>query len=76
MAKKRKRYELAPHPDAGMQAAIDAVGGRRYMLARKLRITQQAISLWYQVPLKWLLKVEKVTGVDRRTLRPDLFHYE
>lgn len=42
-------------------------------LARALvRITPQAISQWRQVPAERVLEVERVTGIARETLRPDL----
>jgi DNA-binding transcriptional regulator YdaS (Cro superfamily) len=42
-------------------------------LARMLGITQGAVSRWDKIPLAWVIKVEKVTGVSRRLLRPDFF---
>lgn len=42
-------------------------------LARALvRITPQAISQWRQVPAERVLEVERVTGIAREALRPDL----
>jgi hypothetical protein len=42
-------------------------------LARALiGITPQAISQWRQVPAERVLEVERVTGINREVLRPDL----
>ena len=60
-------------------AAIDALryaiskAGGPDELARKLDITRQAISQWKQVPPLRVLEVERITGVPRHDLRPDLY---
>lgn len=36
-------------------------------------LTPQAISQWRQVPAERVIAVEKVTGVSRSKLRPDLY---
>lgn len=35
-------------------------------------ITPQAISQWRQVPAERVIEVERVTGISRHELRPDL----
>ncbi len=58
----------------GLQAAINAVGGRKIHLADKLGLTGAAITRWGdEIPLKWVLDAERVTGVPRYILRPDMF---
>lgn len=37
------------------------------------KISPQAISQWRQVPAERVLDVERVTGVSRHRLRPDLY---
>jgi DNA-binding transcriptional regulator YdaS (Cro superfamily) len=59
--------------DAGLQKAIDAIGGKAEALATELKITPQAISQWTQVPLGRVFHVERATGVSRHILRPDFF---
>ena len=59
----------------GLKAAVEAVGGLR-ALARLLGITHQAILQWDKVPAERLLEIEKVTGVARERLRPDLYRVE
>jgi len=58
--------------DIGLKIAIRAAGGVR-SLARKLGISHNAICQWDRVPYNWLITVEKVTGVPRDKLRPELF---
>ena len=59
----------------GLLAALRASGGLR-PLARSLDLTPQAISMWHDIPLKYLLAVEQATGVPRETLRPDIYRKE
>lgn len=55
-----------------LKRAIDAVGGLA-KLAEPLGITMQAISQWDEVPPLRVLAVERVSGVSRHELRPDLY---
>ncbi len=41
--------------------------------AKALDVTPQAVSQWKQVPTAHVLTVEKITGVSRHELRPDVF---
>ena len=50
-----------------------AVRGRQAALAEALGITRAAIPQWHEVPADKLVSVERITGIDRRVLRPDLF---
>jgi DNA-binding transcriptional regulator YdaS (Cro superfamily) len=59
----------------GLKIAMVQAGGLR-ALARKIKIAPQSISQWLekgQVPDRWLVPIEKATGVPREKLRPDLF---
>lgn len=47
--------------------------GRVSELAAALSITHSAISQWDRVPSDRILQVEKVTGIARGDLRPDLY---
>jgi TorA maturation chaperone TorD len=58
--------------DAGLDEAIRAAGGVG-ALARKIGISQPSVSNWSHVPAERVLSVEAVTGVNRSTLRPDLY---
>ncbi|HEY2531225.1 MAG TPA: YdaS family helix-turn-helix protein [Xanthobacteraceae bacterium] len=61
-----------PERDAGLQKAIAAAGGIR-ALARALDRNHALVSRWTKVPYEYLLEVERVTGVRREVLRPELF---
>lgn len=57
--------------------AVELAGGPR-ALASKLNdlgieITRQAIEQWRVVPPERVLAVEKITGVSRYELRPDVY---
>lgn len=60
---------------AALQAAIDKAGG--YMpLAAQLGISYQAVQDWTErgrAPAERVLQLERVTGVSRHRLRPDVF---
>ncbi|MHB2168190.1 Cro/CI family transcriptional regulator [Alsobacter sp. R-9] len=58
--------------DAGLDAAIRAAGGVG-TLAKGLGISQPAVSAWQRVPAERVIAVEALTGIDRTTLRPDLY---
>jgi DNA-binding transcriptional regulator YdaS (Cro superfamily) len=52
---------------------FEAEHGRRVALARELGITPGAVSQWSRVPAERLIEIERVTGIRRELLRPDLF---
>ena len=54
-------------------AHLDAERGRRTALAAALGIRASAISQWDRVPAERVLDVERVTGIPRHDLRPDLY---
>jgi len=58
--------------DAGLTTAIEAAGSQ-HELARRLRIKAQSVTKWTRVPAERVLQVERVTGVSRHDLRPDLY---
>jgi DNA-binding transcriptional regulator YdaS (Cro superfamily) len=60
---------------AALKRAIDVAGGQAE-LARLIGITAQAISQWDEVPPLRVLAVERISGVSRHDLRPDLYPLE
>jgi len=42
-------------------------------LASKLKLSKQAVSKWQRVPHKRVLAVEKLTGISRHDIRPDIY---
>lgn len=52
---------------------LDAKRGRRSKLAEELGCGPNAISQWPQVPALRVLDVERVTGISRHDLRPDIY---
>lgn len=57
---------------AGKKAAADAVGGI-VALSLKLGLSRAAASQWDRIPAERVVEVEKLTGVPRERLRPDLY---
>lgn len=52
--------------------AIAILGGRAEA-ARRLRRSYQAVDEWRQVPAGLAITIERLTGVPRSDLRPDLY---
>lgn len=51
-----------------------AVGaGGVVALSLKLGLSRGAVSQWDRVPAERVLDVERITGVPRETIRPDLY---
>lgn len=57
------------------EQAKEAAGGPS-KLAKALGITSQAVSQWRRMPAEYVLEVEKITGISRHKLRPDVFGAE
>lgn len=58
-----------------LDRALKAAGGPT-ALAKGLEISVQAIGQWEMVPPLRVIAVEKLTGVPRSELRPDLYPLE
>lgn len=59
--------ELSP-----IDRAAAAVGNKSE-LARRLGVKVQSIQQWTRIPAERVLDVERVTGIPREELRPDLY---
>jgi len=58
--------------DKGLEEAIECAQSLT-SLARRLNMSVQAISQWLRVPPERCAEVERVTGVPRWRLRPDIY---
>lgn len=56
----------------GIKLAIEAAGGLR-ALARLLGMNHTTILKWTKVPANHILEIERLTGVSREQLRPELY---
>lgn len=56
-----------------LKEALAKVGGPSGLSRALGTITPQAISQWQKVPAERVLDVERVTGVTRHRLRPDIY---
>lgn len=59
------------NPQAHMKA-IEAAGGPT-ALGNALGCSSQAISQWSRIPADRVVDVERITGIPREELRPDLY---
>jgi len=58
--------------DDAVRRAIERAGGI-VALSRGLGISHNAIYSWRRVPPERVLEVERITGISRHELRPDIF---
>lgn len=63
---------FASMSDEALSRAVKAAGNRTE-LAKLLSISPAAVYQWDRVPPLRVLEVERVTGVSRHDLRPDLY---
>lgn len=70
-AKEPPRAEPASHPIL-ISDVVNAAGGMS-ALATALGISAQAICQWHRVPPTRVIEVEKITGISRHDLRPDIY---
>lgn len=42
-------------------------------LARNLGIARQALYQWRRIPAERVIEIERITGIQRQELRPDLY---
>lgn len=59
--------------ETALDRAKQAAGGNTGLAGKITGITPQAISQWRRVPAERVLEVERVTGVPRHELRPDIY---
>ncbi|MFN7185967.1 MAG: transcriptional regulator [Pseudomonadota bacterium] len=58
------------------QTLIKQERGAKSRLARELGVTPGAVNQWRRVPAERVVEVERITGIPREQLRPDLFQKE
>ena len=58
-----------------LEQALASVGGQA-ALARRLGVSRQAVQAWKTAPVRRVLQIEKITGVSRHDLRPDVYPRE
>lgn len=47
--------------------------GNMSRLAAALSLTRSAVAQWRRVPVERVLEVERITGIPRHELRPDIY---
>lgn len=63
---------MSRHKNSVVNEAALAVGGIR-QLADKLALSYQAVWKWHRIPAGRVLDVERLSGIPRERLRPDLY---
>lgn len=56
-----------------IEKAVKACNDNMSELARRLGIKVQTIQQWTRIPAERVHEVERVTGIPRHELRPDLY---
>jgi len=56
-----------------IQAELGKERGLRIRIARECKVTHGAVYQWRSVPSQHVLTVERITGIPRFKLRPDIF---
>ena len=56
-----------------IQAELGKERGLRIRIARECKVTHGAVYQWRAVPSQHVLTVERITGIPRFKLRPDIF---
>lgn len=56
-----------------LQTALSEPKGIRLKIAKQCGITHGAVWQWKRVPAERVIDVERVTGIPRHLLRPDIF---
>jgi DNA-binding transcriptional regulator YdaS (Cro superfamily) len=68
-----KKYQKRNNAECpGLVAALSASRSKK-ALAVALGISGEAVNNWKRVPVERVLEVEKITGVPREELRPDIY---
>lgn len=62
-------------PRAALVRAIEKIGGAS-ATGRALNISPQAVGQWLRAPAERALELERLSGVSRHELRPDLYPVE
>lgn len=55
-----------------LERAIMICGGPKHLGAR-LGISRQAVSKWRRAPAERVLEIERITGISRYEMRPDIY---
>lgn len=69
---KTRRYRRPGQLPRGLRLAVEAIGSMA-ILAKRLKLTPQAIGQWDVIPSSRVVAVERITKVPREKLRPDLY---
>ncbi len=63
---------MSMNRDPVIERVADTVGGI-VSLSLALGLSRGAVSQWKKVPAAWVLEIERMSGISRYELRPDVF---
>ena len=66
-------YAFITFMDTALLKAKEVAGGNTGLAEKIGGLTPQAVSQWKRVPVERVLDVERITGVPRHELRPDIY---
>lgn len=69
----KERYAFNRDMNEACLKAKEIAGGPSALAKAIGGVTSQAVSQWERVPVSRVLDVERVTGISRHELRPDIF---
>ena len=72
MPKLGERLIVTADVEAGLRRALAAAGSNG-RIAVDLGLNKSTVGRWRRVPAEWCIPIEKLYGVPRAVLRPDLF---
>jgi DNA-binding transcriptional regulator YdaS (Cro superfamily) len=61
--------------DRGL-ALIRKQRGLARKVAKALHIHPATVSRWHRIPAEYVIKIEKISGISRHALRPDIYPEE
>lgn len=69
---RKSRPARVPGKKTPLQRAIEAAGGPK-TVGRAFDITPEAVYQWERCPVPRVLELERISGVPRHELRPDIY---
>jgi len=71
--RKKESYAFIAFMSDALIRAKELAGGSKGLAELIGGITPQAISQWKRVPVERVIDVERITGISRHELRPDIY---
>ena len=63
---------MQPYTETVLERVVVAVGSRK-AIAREIKVSYQAVCKWRRVPERHCKKLERLTGISKHEMRPDIW---